>query len=86
MNRWVHRIGASAKTPLEVSAELAPPGWGGVLGIDGKAVWVAGEERCLLVGVDQKSQDVVHALMAQGRMARASSVWCERRSSKAAIP
>jgi hypothetical protein len=66
LNRWVHRIGASAKTPLEVSADLAPPGWGGVLGIDGKAVGVAGEERCLLVGVDQKSQDVVHALMAQG--------------------
>jgi transposase-like protein len=66
LNRWVHQLGAAAKTPLQVSAELAPPNWSGVLGIDGKAVWVAGEERCLLVGVDQDTQDVVHALMVRG--------------------
>ena len=65
LNRWVHRLGAAAKTPLEVSAELSPPNWSGVLGVDGKAVWVAGEERCLLIGVDQETQDVVHALMVE---------------------
>jgi len=63
LNRWVRELGDSAKTPLEVSAELAPPGWCGVLGVDGKALWVAGEERCLLVGVDQATHDVVHALV-----------------------
>jgi len=66
LNRWVHELGAAAKTPLQVSAELEPPNWSGVLGIDGKAVCVAGEERCLLVAVDQGSQDVVHALMVRG--------------------
>ncbi|MDQ3573473.1 MAG: hypothetical protein M3404_00875 [Actinomycetota bacterium] len=66
LNRWVQQLGAAAKTPLEVSAELAPPRWSGVLGVDGKAVWVAGEERCLLVGVDQETHDVVHALMVRG--------------------
>jgi transposase-like protein len=63
LNRWVRELGHAAKTPLEVSAELAPPGWCGVLGVDGKALWVAGEERCLLVGVDQATHDVVHALV-----------------------
>lgn len=66
LNRWVQRLGAAAKTPLQVSAELSPPNWSGVLGVDGKAVWVAGEERCLLVGVDQETQDVVHALVVPG--------------------
>jgi transposase-like protein len=66
LNRWVRVFGAAAKTPLEVSIELAPPDWCGVLGVDGKAVWVAGEERCLLVGVDQATHDIVHALMVMG--------------------
>ena len=66
LNRWVQQLGAAAKTPLQVSAELAPPGWSGVLGVDGKAVWIAGEEHCLLVGVDYETQDVVHALMVRG--------------------
>lgn len=66
LNRWVQELGAAAKTPLQVSAELAPSRWSGVLGVDGKAVWVAGEEHCLLVGVDYETQDVVHALMVRG--------------------
>ncbi len=66
LNRWVQQLGAAAKTPLQVSAELAPPNWSGVLGVDGKAVWVAGQERCLLVGVDQQTHDVVHSLMVHG--------------------
>ncbi|MBI2236981.1 MAG: hypothetical protein HYU54_00425, partial [Actinobacteria bacterium] len=66
LNRWVDEIGAQAKTPLEVSAELRPPDWGGVLGVDGKAIFVRGEERCLLLGVDQATQDVVHALVLEG--------------------
>lgn len=65
LNRWVDEIGARAKTPLEVSAELGPPAWSGFLGVDGKAIFVRGEERCLLVGVDQASQDVVHALVLE---------------------
>jgi transposase-like protein len=63
LNDWVHALGAPAKTPAAVSAELAPPGWGGVLGVDGKAIWVRGAERCLLVAVDQATQDIVHALV-----------------------
>ena len=62
LNEWVDALGGAAKTPLEVSAELAPARWGGFLGVDGKAVFVRGQERCLLVGVDQSTQDVVHAL------------------------
>lgn len=66
LNRWVREVGDAAKTPLEVSAELDPRGWSGVLGVDGKALWVAGEERCLLIGVDQATHDVVHALVVDG--------------------
>lgn len=32
-----------------------------MLGVDGKAIFVAGEERTLLVGVDQSSHDIVNA-------------------------
>lgn len=62
INRWVDRAGAAAKTPLEVSAELAPCGWSGVLGVDGKVIRVDGSKHCLLIGVDQGTQDIVHAL------------------------
>jgi len=65
LNRWVDRLGAQAKTPLEVSAELRPPGWSGFLGVDGKAIYIAGEEAALVVGVDQGTHDVVHALVAE---------------------
>lgn len=65
LNGWVDELGGRAETPLEVSAELRPASWGGFLGVDGKAIFVAGEEACLLVGVDQKTQDVVHALVAE---------------------
>jgi transposase-like protein len=34
LNSWVLELGARAKSPLEVSIELAPM-WGGFLGIDG---------------------------------------------------
>lgn len=65
LNDWVDMAGGAAKTPLEVSAELAPRRWGGHLGVDGKAIFVGGEEHCLLVGVDQATQDVVHALVLE---------------------
>lgn len=65
LNEWVAEAGGAAKTPLEVSAELAPPSWGGFLGVDGKAIFVGGEEHSLLVGVDQTTQDVVHALVCE---------------------
>jgi hypothetical protein len=52
-------------TPLEVSAKLRPPGWSGFLGVDGKAIYVAGEEAALLVGVDQGTHDVVNAVVAE---------------------
>lgn len=55
-------LGGRAKTPLEVSAELRPR-WGGFLGVDGKALWVAGEEYVLMIGVDHPTQDLVHALV-----------------------
>jgi transposase-like protein len=65
LNRFVNDLGGAAKTPLEISAELAPSSWGGVLGVDGKAIFVRGEERCLLIGVDQTTQDVIHALVLE---------------------
>jgi len=65
LNRWVDAFGARAKTPLEVSAELRPPAWSGFLGVDGKAIYIAGEEAALVVGVDQGTHDVVHALVAE---------------------
>lgn len=64
LNAWVDEIGWRAKTALEVSAELAPA-WGGFLEVDGKSIWVAGEEACLLVGVDHPTQDIVHALVVE---------------------
>lgn len=65
LNEWVAEAGGAAKTPLEVSVELAPGAWGGYLGVDGKAIFVGGEEHCLLVGVDQATHDVVHALVCE---------------------
>ena len=65
LNRWVDGLGALAKTPLEVSAELRPPGWSGFLGVDAKAIFVAGDEAALLIGVDQGTHDVVHAVVAE---------------------
>lgn len=64
INNWVHDLGGRAKTPLEVSVELRPS-WGGFLGIDGKAIRVKGQRHCLLVGVDQLTQDLVHALVLE---------------------
>ena len=32
LNRWVDETGGQAPTPLEMSARLQPPGWGGILG------------------------------------------------------
>jgi hypothetical protein len=54
--------------PLEVSMELQPK-WGGFLGIDGKVIRVKGDTRCLLIGVDQPTQDLVHALVLDARTA-----------------
>jgi transposase-like protein len=65
LNRWVDAFGARAKTPLEVSAALRPRGWSGFLGVDGKAIYIRGQEAALLVGVDQGTHDVVHALVAE---------------------
>jgi len=64
----VSELGAQAKTPLEVSIELRPT-WGGVLGIDGKAIFVRGSRHCLLIGVDHPTQDIVHALVLEAETA-----------------
>lgn len=64
LNRWVDETGARVPTPLEVSTRLRPE-WGGILGVDGKTIWVRGEQRCLLLGVDQTTQDVVHRLVLE---------------------
>lgn len=69
LNRWVDQAGEQAKTPLEVSAELRPR-WGGVLGVDGKKLWLAGGRTgCLLIAVDQATQDIVHALVLDAETA-----------------
>jgi hypothetical protein len=65
LNGWVDELGARAKTPLEVSAELQPHSWSGFLGVDGKAIHVRGEEAALVVGVDQGTRDVVHAVVSE---------------------
>lgn len=64
LNEWTLELGAGAKTPLEVSIELQPE-WGGFLGIDGKAIYVRGKEHCWLLGVDQSTHDIVHALVLE---------------------
>lgn len=63
LNGWVDELGRRAKTPVEVSAELHPS-WSGFLGVDGKAIFVAGQEATFLIGVDQGTHDVVHAVVA----------------------
>jgi transposase-like protein len=65
LNRWVDEVGGAAMTPLEMSAALDAR-WSGRLGVDGKAVFVRRVERCLLVGVDQGTQDIVHAAVVGG--------------------
>lgn len=62
LNSWVDEIGGKAKTTLEVSGQLRPA-WGGFLGVDGKVIYVGREQHCLLIGVDHRTQDVVHALV-----------------------
>lgn len=62
LNGWVDELGGRALTPVEMSAVLSPA-WSGWLGVDGKTIKVRGEQRCLLVAVDQGTQDVVHALV-----------------------
>ena len=62
INEWVAAAGAGAKTPLEVSRELAPPLWGGWLGVDGKHLKIAnGDPAVLMVAVDQATADIVAA-------------------------
>jgi len=68
LNSWAQELGARAKTPLEVSAELSPR-WGGFLGVDGKAIYVRGEKHCLFIGVDHPTQDLVHALVLESESA-----------------
>jgi transposase-like protein len=68
LNIWVQKLGAEAKTPLEVSVELSPK-WGGFLGVDGKAICVGGAKHCLLIGVDHPTQDLVHALVLDSETA-----------------
>jgi transposase-like protein len=60
LNRWVDQVGGAVLTPLQMSARLDAR-WSGRLGVDGKAIFVRRTERCLLVGVDQGTQDVIHA-------------------------
>jgi hypothetical protein len=62
LNAWVAAAGAAAMTPLEMSRRLAPPGWGGWVGIDGKRLRIgSGDEATLMVAVDQTSTDLIHA-------------------------
>lgn len=68
LNGWVQELGARAKTPLEISSELAPK-WGGFLGVDGKAIYIRGDKHCLLIGVDHPTQDLVHALVLESETA-----------------
>jgi transposase-like protein len=68
LNRWVDDLAERASTPLEVSARLRPT-WSGVLGVDGKRVWVGGREHAMLVGVDVGTQDLVHELLLPGETA-----------------
>ncbi len=68
LNGWVQELGERAKSPLEVSIELQPQ-WGGFLGIDGKVIRVKGDKRCLLIGVDHPTQDLVHTLVLDSETA-----------------
>ncbi|MDI6822690.1 MAG: transposase [Actinomycetota bacterium] len=61
ISRWVHLAGKAAKDTIEIAQEFSPL-WFGVLSIDGKSIKVGGIEHTLLLAVDIKSQDIVHAL------------------------
>lgn len=62
VNDWVLAAGAAAMTPLEMSQRLAPPGWGGWLGVDGKYLRIARHDTAvLMIAVDQSSTDIVTA-------------------------
>jgi hypothetical protein len=71
LNQWVDDAAAAAKTPMEVSVQL-PRHLGA--GRGRKAIFVRGQERCLLAAVDQTSQDIVYALVldseSDGRLLR----------------
>lgn len=49
---------------MEVSRELKPSRWGGYLGVDGKELRIGHRDTAsLMIGVDQATQDIVHALV-----------------------
>ncbi|MBT8240445.1 MAG: hypothetical protein KJN63_04395 [Acidimicrobiia bacterium] len=61
INRWVAAAGAAAMTPLEMSRRLAPPDWGGWIGIDGKQLRIGHHDTAsLMIAVDQTTTDLIH--------------------------
>lgn len=55
---WLMEYGSNAKSPLEVARELKPK-WSGLLGVDGKAFKIHGQEFTILVAQDVQTFDPV---------------------------
>ena len=56
---WLRRFTSNTKTPLQADRELKPQ-YGGTVGIDGDWIKVAGENRCILVGIDKKTSVIAN--------------------------
>lgn len=61
--RWANELGKICLSPLETNQRLKP-NWHGILGIDGKALHVAGRKMSCLVAADIATIDIVHCEVA----------------------
>lgn len=69
--QWIDALGSNCKSFAEVAQELKPC-WGGYLLLDGKSIFVQGEEYSLLLSADATTQDVPTASFASSE---ASEYW-----------
>jgi transposase-like protein len=55
---WINTLGEKCKSSIDIYRELKPY-WSGYLQLDGKSIFVKGEEFSLLLAVDTLTQDII---------------------------
>lgn len=56
---FLHELGQNCKDTQEVVAELSPQ-WCGYAGVDGKTIWIKGEEHQFFLAADLATRDIPH--------------------------
>ena len=84
--RWVVAAALNCKSPLEVSVELRPE-WGRFLELDATPIRLRGELYSLMVALDMKTQDILHAkLLSDERDPRPIRAFFERNKGRTGLP